>query len=140
MIGVELVAVGHAVAASVHADVHGGKRDVDTGEALTGEAAQYRVVIARDVGHARAARGVAEDLGQHLAVCRMPERRQLDVFEVDDVTDEVQPLAGSRAQEIKQVRCLTVAQTQVDVGDEDAAKVQARHGGGSGFAQPSRKV
>jgi hypothetical protein len=60
-------------------------------------------------------------------VRRIPERPPLEVFEVDDVADEVEPLALDRSQEVEQVMRLAIAQAKVNVRDEHAAERESGH-------------
>ena len=117
-----LVAVADAVAAAVRGDMHRIQCDLDAGEALAGEAAQHRVVVAGNVGHARAARDDREQLGQHFAVIGTPPRPLLQILEIDDVADEIEALALHRAQEVEQIAGLTIAQAEMNVRNEHAAE------------------
>ena len=130
------------IPAPIGADMHRFERDVDAGKTLAGETAQCSIVIAGNVGHAGSACGDREDFREHGAVLGMPPGLELEVFQIDDIADQVESLTGRRLQEVEQVGGLAIAQAQVYIRDEDAAKALSRHGRGSVVspAQPMLKV
>ena len=60
-------------------------------------------------------------------LCGCPADTPIHGPEVDDVTDQVNPLGGMLAQEFKQPLGLTGARTEVDIRQEERSDL--RHGG-----------
>ena len=97
--------------------------------------AEHLVVVAGDVGHLDAALRVSEDQPQHLVVLLVPMPGFPQFPTVDDVADEIHPLAADATEEVGQEIAACAARAEMDVGDEDGPdhdRIGQRLGGENG--------
>ena len=114
--------MGDQHAAPVGGDVLGLVPDFDAAECEPEELAHCFVVVARDVGDARALARLAQDLLDDVVVGLVPEPAALELPAVDDVAHQVELLALGMAEEIEQVGRLATGGTQMHVGNKDGAE------------------
>ncbi len=113
-------------APAVGGNVLGLGADVDAAEGKAEEVAHRLVVVAGDVGDARALARLAQHLLHHVVVRLVPVPAALQLPAVDDVADEVEVRAVGVAQEVEEPVRLAARGAEVDVRDEDRAVAQCR--------------
>ncbi len=135
---VVVVAMRHQQASAVRRRVHGPAPHPHGWQRQAAEASHGAVVVAGDVDDlgARVPQGVQR---LHHAVLRRapPGTPRRHPPQVDDVADQVQPLAAQPTQEGGELVGMAVLRPEVDVGDESGAPDQTwRAGGAHAAASP----
>ena len=128
--GIVVVAMRDQQAAAVGGDVDGPAAHLHRRQREAAEAADRAIVVAGDVDQFGAGTTQRVQGFDHAVVRVSPGRASLrQPPQVDDVADQVQLVALQSGEEIRQLRRVAMAGTQVHVGDEHRAPTSAGGGG-----------
>ena len=123
---VEDVAVDHQIALAVEADMDGVLHHVDAAEMGAVIVPQKLVVVAGHIDDLCALARLAQHLLHEIIVRLRPVPAGLQRPAIDDVADEVDGVGVMAAEKIQQAVGLRAAGSEMDVGDEQSAKVPLR--------------
>jgi len=124
---VVFVSVGDQEGFTASGAVDGAVGELDSAEVQAGVLPEGVVVIAGDVGDVGTLFGDFEQATNDLVVHHRPAPTGAEGENVDDVADEVEPLAINMLEKRRQFRGVRTAKAEVHVGDEDGAVVES-HG------------
>ncbi len=114
--------------------MNGVARHDHAAEMHAAEVAHYLVVIAGDVDDLDAPARQPQQLLHHIVVGLRPPPAAPEAPAVDDVADEIEPLAGEIADEVEQQPGLAAPRAQMHVRDERGSAPNDRPIGIHGFA------
>ena len=124
--GIELVAVQNEKALAVGGDVDNLVDHGHVAEAVAAEIADALVVVAWNEIDTGSLARLAQQLLHHVVVALIPVPRALQAPDVDDVTDQIQVLAFSMAEEVEQEFRFASARSEMNVGNPDRSKFELR--------------
>jgi len=125
---VEFIAMAHQKAPPIRGLVFHTPKDANATDLRADQASHVFIVVAGYVDDLGTVLGEGEHMLEDRGLLPGPHDAAAHRPQVENITDEYEPVAVEALQEIEQVGGTAVPGTQVDVGNEGGSAVEGRHG------------